>query len=491
MSKCKSIQRFNELCANSFGCTPDSLTALPQAGGDRRYFRLLMPDNSACASVPRSLLGVEADNARDARAFVSLADIFARHGVKVPAVYAHDSDYSCYIEQDLGDVSLFSALGSERVSELVRATLSALVRMQVLDRKLWIDAVAYPEFSRRQIIWDLNYFKYEYLKNSLVAFDEDALEDDFERFAERIMSTPREFWGFMMRDCQSRNVILHDDVPYFIDFQGGRLGPCIYDAVSFLWQAKAGFEPRFRDEMADFYIGEFVAASAELQCGGIYGAEAEAILKGALPDFVLFRTLQVLGAYGFRGLVQKRAHFIESIPGALANLSQLIADGVLDSYGELKRVCGLLVSDGRFRREADERLHVKVYSFSYKRGYPDDFSGNGGGFMFDCRGMHNPGRYDEYKPLTGLDRPVIDFLKQKGEIDGFVDKAVDIVSPTVSRYISRGFSQLQVGFGCTGGRHRSVYSAQAVAERLAAKYPDAVIDLCHREQGICKSYNVN
>lgn len=491
MSKCKSIQCFNELCANSFGCMPDSVTALPQAGGDRRYFRLFMPENSGNASVPHSVLGVEADDTHDAKAFVALADIFARHGVKVPAVYAHEADYGCYIEQDLGDVSLLSQLGSGRVMEFVRAALSSLVRMQVLDRKLWSDAVAYPEFSRRQIIWDLNYFKYEYLKNTSVAFDEEALEDDFERFAERIMSLPREFWGFMMRDCQSRNVMLCDDVPYFIDFQGGRLGPCIYDAVSFLWQAKARFEPRFRDEMADFYIGEFVAANDELQRGGISGAAAEAILKRALPDFVLFRTLQVLGAYGFRGLVQKRAHFIESIPGALANLSQLIDDGVLDSYGELKRVCGMLVGDDRFRRASDGRLHVKVYSFSYKRGYPDDFSGNGGGFIFDCRGMHNPGRYDEYKPLTGLDRPVIDFLKQKGEIDGFVDKAVDIVSPTVARYISRGFSQLQIGFGCTGGRHRSVYSAQAVAEKLAALYPDAVIELCHREQGLCKSFNVN
>ncbi len=175
----------------------------------------------------------------------------------------------------------------------------------------------------------------------------------------------------------------------------------------------------------------------------------------------------------------------------MANLSQLAADGALDSYAELKRVCCELAIDARFNAVADGRLHVKVFSFSYKRGYPDDFSGNGGGFMFDCRGMHNPGRYDEYKQLTGLDRPVIDFLKHRGEIDGFVGKAVELVSPTVSRYIDRGFSQLQIGFGCTGGRHRSVYSAQAVAEKLAALYPDAVVELCHREQGISDTFNDN
>lgn len=487
MSMCNIKECLRGLCVEKFGNMPDRVASLPQAGGDRKYFRMFMPGSSA----PSSLLGVEADDKRDARSFVELAGIFASNGVNVPMVYAHSADYSCYIEEDLGDVSLFSMLGSQQAGEFVRSSLAALVKMQVLSESEWLDAVAYPEFSRRQILWDLNYFKYEYLKNSTVTFDEDALEDDFERFAERLLSLPHEFWGFMMRDCQSRNVMMCGDKPYFIDFQGGRLGPCLYDAVSFLWQAKAGFDPDFRNEMIDFYIDEFVSSCHKLQCGGIVAEEAESIMRAALPDFVLFRTLQVLGAYGFRGLVQKRAHFIESIPGALANLSQLAADGVLDSYAELKRVCCELAIDARFNAAADDRLHVKVFSFSYKRGYPDDFSGNGGGFMFDCRGMHNPGRYDEYKQLTGLDRPVIDFLKHRGEIDGFVDKAVDLVSPTVSRYIDRGFSQLQIGFGCTGGRHRSVYSAQAVAEKLAALYPDAVVELCHREQGISDIFNDN
>ena len=471
------IDIFDGLCRSLLGTAPEKRVSLPQAGGDREYWRLSMP----CGCIPDSVLGVKADSVADAKAFVGLADVFEDNDVNVPSVIASSDDCRYYIVEDLGECSLFSMLGSEAAAGLVGKTLDELVRMQTVPLSEWQDVVAYKPFSRRQILWDFNYFKYEYLKNSSVAFDEDALEDDFEAFADRLLSFPRGEWGFMMRDCQSRNVMVRGNEPFFIDFQGGRFGPCLYDAVSFLWQAKAGFGPDFRDVMVSRYISALAAAK---------NLDARR-LHSELPFYVLLRTLQVLGAYGYRGLVQKRAHFVESIPGALVNLRRLVEDGTLGDFKELERVCRLLVDDCRFNRVlSDGKLHVKVFSFSYKRGYPADYSGNGGGFMFDCRGMHNPGRYEEYRQLTGLDAPVIGFLKQKGEIDLFVDKAIGLVSPTVTRYIKRGFSSLQIGFGCTGGRHRSVYSAQAVAQKLAVLFPDAIIELFHREQNISQFFNV-
>lgn len=468
------MKTFEELCRERFCCGIISSVQLPQSGGDRRYFRLLL-DNGL------SVLGVEADNIADARAYCGLTKVFRSNSVNVPEVYAHTSDYSAYLVQDLGDKSLFSALDSEDADSLVRRTLSALVRMQTISSGKWRDCVGYRPFLRRQVMWDLNYFKYEYLKQSRVVFDEDLLENDFERFAGNLTSIPGELWGFMMRDCQSRNVLLADDgenkdVPYFIDFQGGRFGPCLYDAVSLLWQARAGFSHDFRHEMMRHYAEAF---AKERRIDPM-------VILAHVEEVALFRTLQVLGAYGFRGLVQKRALFIESIPGALANLRELLDGSAFGSgeYPELERVCRELVDDKRFQISSDNRLHIRVFSFSYKKGYPDDFTGNGGGFMFDCRGMHNPGRYEEYKPLTGLDQPVIDFLKERGETDPFVDKAIDMVSPTVECYQRRGFRSLQIGFGCTGGRHRSVYCAQAVGLELARKYPDAVVEIIHREQGL-------
>ena len=331
-------------------------------------------------------------------------------------------------------------------------------------------------------MWDLNYFKYEFLKPAGVDFNEDLLEDDFETFATSLVETDPRLWGFMMRDCQSRNVMLSPD-PVFIDYQGGRFGPCIYDAVSFVMQARARFSAEMRQELLRVYAKAFSEARR---------IPSDVVLE-AVCRFSLFRTLQVLGAYGFRGLVQKRAHFIESIPAALENLAALSAGGALDAYPGLSAAACSLLSESRFSpalmREDDGRLHVKVFSFSYKRGYPEDLTGNGGGFMFDCRGMHNPGRYDRYKPLTGRDPEVAEFLKERGEADLFAARAFEMVSPSVERYIKRGFSSLQIGFGCTGGRHRSVYCAERMARNIAESFPEVVVELIHREQNIKEMFN--
>ncbi len=314
--------------------------------------------------------------------------------------------------------------------------------------------------------------KYEFLKPHDVIFDEDLLEDDFDRLSKRLVDIPQKFFGFMMRDCQSRNVMLTEKGPVFIDFQGGRWGPVLYDVVSFLWQARAKFSDEFKREMLDYYSSRF--------CEGDDLMKEE--MLSYLNDIVLFRSLQVLGAYGFRGLVQHRAHFLLSIPQALANLRSIMEIGWIDSYPEIKR-CADILTKGilRSKTEKEKCLTVEIFSFSYKKGYPVDFSGNGGGFMFDCRSMHNPGRYTEYRSLTGRDKPVIDFLEKRGEVQAFLKNAWAMIDPAIERYLSRGFSNLQVGFGCTGGQHRSVYCAEHTAAHIREVFPEVNIKLIHRE----------
>ncbi|MGN0236589.1 MAG: phosphotransferase [Lepagella sp.] len=464
---------FSSIITERMGATVMSLSALPAAGGDRRYYRIVLDD-------ARQVIGVVADNLADARAFVALSGVFADHRVSVPRVLCHSDDFAYYVEEDLGDRDLLAAIREKdhNLPDLVRASIDNLLRMQLTPLQMWQPHAAYREFSPRLVMWDLNYFKYEFLRPLSLDFDEDRLQDDFETFCYSLCATDHKLWGFMMRDCQSRNIMLHPD-PCFIDFQGGRFGPCVYDVVSLLWQARARFSPDFRDAMLMYYAQNFAR---------LRPVDPSEILKCA-DMFALFRTLQVLGAYGFRGLVQKRAQFVESIPDALENLAYLLDRGVADSFPYFKSVLRKVVECDKFSRPTDGRLHVKVFSFSYKRGYPEDLSGNGGGFMFDCRGMHNPGRYEEYKPLTGRDLSVIQFLKNWGEVDVFVSKAVEMVAPTIDRYMKRGFSSLQIGFGCTGGRHRSVYCAENSARILAQRFPDAIFELIHREQDIRETLN--
>ncbi|MDE6697028.1 MAG: phosphotransferase [Muribaculaceae bacterium] len=437
---------------------------LSQAGSDRRYFRLMIAD--------RSFIGTFVPDANEGHAFVMLSRGLKSAGAAVPEVYAVSDDSHFYVQEDLGDSSLFSLLSFPDLKRLIKDTLASLAFMQKIPLELWHGDCMAKDFSRRQVMWDLNYFKYEYLKARNVVFDEDLLEDDFERIAGILMSVQKRFWGFMMRDCQSRNVMVSRDTPVFIDFQAGRYGPAIYDAVSFLWQARAGFSEDFRQEMIGYYCDVF--------CNGDLPLREE--MLSFLDVFVLFRTLQVLGAYGYRGLVQHRSHFILSIPPALANLRDLLCRGVLNPYPELRKVCEALIYDpiSGFSLEKG-RLRVDVYSFSYKKGYPENLSGNGGGFMFDCRAMHNPGRYKEYKQLTGRDPEVISFLENRGEVQSFLKNAWALTDPAVERYLSRGFSHLQIGFGCTGGQHRSVYCAEHTAAHIRRLFPEADLHLTHLE----------
>ena len=440
-----------------------AMAPISGSASDRLYFRMSAKDVSC--------IGTFVPDVVEGKAFVKLASSFLEHGESVPKVIAVSPDFHCYLQEDLGDVSLFSCLGDPNVVDLVKKTLVRLAALQKTPESLWKSYCFNKDFCRRQAMWDLNYFKYEYLKARNVIFDEDLLEDDFEKLAERLIGIPDEFCGFMMRDCQSRNVMISHSGPVFIDFQGGRKGPALYDAVSFLWQARAGFSDGFRNSMLDFYCDAY--------CEG--DSLKKAAMLSSLDDMVLFRTLQVLGAYGFRGLIQNKSHFLLSIPGALSNLRDLLDKGALDEYPELKKVSETLVEDPMFVAEKSCGMVVEISSFSYKKGYPKDLSGNGGGFVFDCRALHNPGRYKEYKQLTGKDRPVIDFLERRGEIMPFLQGVWSLTDPAIERYLSRGFSHLQISFGCTGGQHRSVYSAEQTAVHVRELFPEVEVRLIHRE----------
>lgn len=464
MDEKEIVERLRRLLPNVKERAGASIQPIEQSGSDRRYFRIVAGD--------ARYIGTYVPDSREGRCFVQLAEGFSKAGRSVPEVIAVSDDCRFYLQEDLGDASLFSELRSPHGIELIKETLLQLVRLQQTPQEVWKDVCMARPFGIRQGMWDLNYFKYEYLKPMEIIFDEDLLEDDFERLSDRLVSINKEYWGFMMRDCQSRNVMVSTRGPVFIDFQGGRMGPALYDAVSFLWQARAGFDDEFRMDMIDFYC--------EAYCHG--DKEKKGEMLASLGDLVLFRTLQVLGAYGFRGLIQRKAHFILSIPGALANLKKLITCGTLDPYHELKRCAEILTSRSLSMEELERcGLTVEIFSFSYKKGYPEDLSGNGGGFMFDCRALHNPGRYAQYRSLTGRDKAVIDFLEARGEVGGFLRNAWSLTDPAIERYIARGFTKLQIGFGCTGGQHRSVYSAEQTAAHVRTIFPEVNVRLIHRE----------
>ena len=458
------------------GTEPESMEALPGAGSNRRYYRLKGTAN---------LIGVCGTSAEENKAFIYMSRHFHEKGLPVPQVYEVSEDYTCYLQEDLGDELLFQLIAQGRESELFddaeRQLLEQTIRLlPVLQFKGAEDmdfSVCYPqpEFNRRSILWDLNYFKYCFLKTTGTEFQENRLEDDFDRMADILLQA--EPSAFMYRDFQSRNVMIHDGKPYFIDFQGGRKGPVYYDVASFLWQAKANFPDSLRLEL----IGRYLEALQPF-----YRITEEDFLK-TLRHFVLFRTLQVLGAYGFRGYFEKKPHFLQSIPFAIGNLRVLLEQGYPE-YPYLCEVLQCMTDQPQFVYERNKRkLTVSVMSFSYRKGIPEDPSGNGGGYVFDCRAVHNPGKYEQYKQLTGRDKPVIDFLENDGEILTFLEHVDTLVDAHVNRFLERGFTHLSVCFGCTGGQHRSVYSAEHVAHHLHEKFGIRV-ELIHREQQITEIF---
>ena len=441
------------------------------SGSNRKYYRLSEGNTS--------LVGVAGHSIDENKAFVKLASHFKSKGLPVPQLLAVSTDYSCYLQEDLGDVSLFSLIQQqpESIHFLLKKTISKLAEFQFVGAQGLDFSICYPqsEFDRRTIAWDLNYFKYCFLKISGIEFEENKLEDNFEELATLLLTKSTQ--TFLYRDFQSRNVLIKDGEPYFIDFQGGRKGTVYYDVVSFLWQARAQFPDTLKNELLEEYwvtLSSFIPIDRQE-------------FYSRLPYFVLFRTLQVLGAYGFRGYQEKKALFIESIPLAIANLSRLIHENDFSTIPYLKAVLEQLVVQPQFQyRNNQEGLEIRIHSFSYKRGIPEDYSGNGGGYVFDCRSIHNPGRYQEYRSLTGLDQAVIDFLEQQGDALAFMQLVYQLADQHIQCYLERGFNQLMFAFGCTGGQHRSVYCAQQLAQYIRGKYPVKVV-VVHREQGFTSS----
>jgi len=466
------IEDLQHLYQTYTGVAAETITELPSSGSNRRYFRLTGTQN---------LIGVYGTSIEENNAFLYMAAHFRKKGLPVPEVYCVSADKTCYLQEDLGDTLLFNAIEkgrttsvfSEEEKELLRKTIRLLQAIQFAGADGFDFSHCYPqpEFNQRSILWDLNYFKYCFLKATGLEFQEDKLEDDFQKMSDVLLRSSSA--TFMYRDFQSRNVMIKDDKPWFIDFQGGRKGPFFYDVASFLWQAKAQYPDTLKKELLEEYIDALCK----------YKPVDREYFFSQLHHFVLFRTLQVLGAYGFRGYFEKKPHFIQSVPYAIENLRQLLRD----EYPEYPYLCSVLRELTELKQFKDElkkrQLTVKVMSFAYKKGIPDDPTGNGGGYVFDCRAVNNPGKYERYKPFTGLDEPVIRFLEEDGEIFPFLEHAYALVDASVKRYMERGFSNLSVCFGCTGGQHRSVYSAQHTAEHLNRKFGVKVV-LIHREQNI-------
>lgn len=474
------MEELRRLYKSYYGTEPTEVKPLTGSASNRQYFRLSGGSDSC--------VGVIGNNLEENRAFVSLVNNFKAVGLPVPKLYAVSEDGMSYIQQDLGDTILYNKVcevvktgQTEEVEELLTKTIALLPKLQFEGGKCADWSVCYPEpsFSRRMVMFDLNYFKYCFLKPSGLEFNEVRLQDEFERLADDLLggADVQEYTEntFMYRDFQSRNVMLHDGQPYFIDFQGGRKGPIYYDLASFVWQPRAAFSNELRDRLTDAYVealSEYITVSREE-------------FDSKLGLFILFRILQLLGAYGFRGLVENKAAFVTAIPPAMNMLrEQLIARNW--PYPYLAELLAKLTELPKFQtfNSSEGKLHVRVCSFSFMKGLPVDLSGNGGGYIFDCRSIHNPGRYEPYKKLTGRDEPVIRFLEDDGEVFVFLEHVYGVVDPHVETYSRRGFSSLMVSFGCTGGQHRSVYCAESLTRHLREKYPDIVVSLSHREQNL-------
>lgn len=448
---------------------------LNSSGSNRRYFRL--KDGNI------SIIGVIGTNIEENNAFVSLSRHFLDKGIRVPKVLSVSEDGLRYIQEDLGNDLLYTAVSQGRESgeysscesRLLCHTMEMLPKIQFRGAEGLDWSVCYPEpeFNERMVLFDLNYFKYCFLKATGMEFNEVRLQEDFEKLKSDLTQDMGD--TFMYRDFQARNVMLKDGEPYFIDFQGGRRGPIYYDVASFVWQARSRFPENLRKEMVQAYLAALKS----------YLTIDEDQFNERLRLFVLFRTLQVLGAYGFRGYFEKKPHFLASVPYALSNLRKLLQKPFSD-YPYLTSILTKLTTMSQFNDIAeDKRLEVKIVSFAYKKGIPLDTTGNGGGYVFDCRAINNPGKYEHYRQFTGLDKEVIKFLEDDGGITKFLSSVFALVDNHVKCFMERRFTHLQVCFGCTGGQHRSVYCAEHLAEHLSDKY-DIKITVTHRELDIEK-----
>lgn len=480
------MEQLKDMFAQWAGEPCTECLAIGAGGSSRRYYRLI--------GATKHCVGAIADDLRENEAFFAYSHHFLAKGMPVPELYAVADDRRHYLQQDLGDQTLYGLLFEKKrqgrgfdaeILTLYRQALSDLASIQQAGTDIDF-SVAYPRpaFDRRSILWDLNYFKYFFLKLAHIPFDEELLEDDFEHFITRLLSADTDY--FLYRDFNPRNIMVTTDSSsptlYYIDYQGGRRGAAQYDVASLLYSAKSDLPEVIRTDLLNHY----------LNVRDFQGEERQQWLVH-FWDYVLVRILQTLGAYGYRGLYERKPYFLQSIPLALTNLRHLIEShpDLLTYLPELQKIVNNVQcsafndatqSSASQLNTEQNTLTVTVSSFSFKQGLPSDPSGNGGGHIFDCRALPNPGRYPEYKTYTGKDRPVIEFLQREPAVDLFLDNVKAIVTQSVDKYLERHFSNLMVSFGCTGGQHRSVYCAEQTAAWIRNTYPQINVIIKHREQ---------
>ncbi len=431
-------------------------------GSGRKIIRLASAKGSAIGV----LYGVREENA----AFLAFSKHFRSHGLPVPEIYGEDLEQGAYLEEDLGDTTLFEFLSTNRngaeiapaAIEAYRKVVAVLPRFQVEAGRDLDYSVCYPcaSFDRQSITWDLNYFKYYFLRLAAIPFNEQALENDFGRLTDFLLSAPHDY--FLYRDFQSRNVMLVQGEPHFVDYQGGRKGALQYDIASLLFDAKADLPPGLRQQLLEHYLdslGEFIKLDRE-EFLRFYHA------------YVYVRILQALGAYGFRGFYERKTHFLQSVPFALKNVRWLLHNVKLPiELPTLMDAFRSMLASEKLNGLAAEaqKLVVRIFSFSFHQGLPKDETGNGGGFVFDGRSLPNPGREERFKLLTGKDSPVIDYLNQQDGVHQYLASVLTLVDASINNYQQRGFKNLMISFGCTGGQHRSVFLAEQLAKRLRGR----------------------
>jgi aminoglycoside/choline kinase family phosphotransferase len=468
------LQAIKVLFKNFRNLEPDHIELLPSSGSYRQYYRIKSRNGSYIAAYNK--------DKKENIAFLGFTKTFLKLGLKVPQIYAENIENNVYLLQDIGDTTLLKYLSGNDLKknpatgniDIYKKVIEHLPLFQIGGGKEIDYSICYPRnaFDKQSMMWDLNYFKYYFLKLAKVPFDEQHLENDFQTFSNFLLGADCNF--FLYRDFQSRNVMIVNDEPYFIDYQGGRRGALQYDIASILFEAKTALDSETREILLDHYL-QTLSKHTKID---------EKIFLKYYYGYVYIRLMQAMGAYGFRGLYEKKELFLQSIPKAIEHLKWLRTNVKLPvSLPELEKVWDSMVTSEHVKHLSPEKINVTVSinSFSYRKGIPNDETSNGGGFVFDCRLLNNPGKLDKFKSLTGLDLPVIEYLDEDPKVAVFLESVFNIIDQTVEAYDFKDYTNLMVNFGCTGGQHRSVYAAEKLAAHLSKKYTGMNINLRHGE----------
>ncbi|MFV0505151.1 MAG: phosphotransferase [Bacteroidales bacterium] len=448
---------------------------VPPSGSNRQYVRISNNSHKA--------IGAYNTDLKENKAFIHFSEALRNARLPVPQIFSEDLENNIYLIEDLGHTTLFDYLTQQRIGrdftndlvECYKKVLALLPSLQIGACKNIDFSLCYPRhaFDKQSILWDLSYFKYYFLKLAGIAFDEQELENDFETFSNYLLEAEQDY--FLFRDFQSRNIMLDgQNNPSFIDYQGGRKGALQYDVASLLFDGKADIPQEIRDKLLEFYLDKL---SEKIDVD-------RALFKKHYQGYVLVRIMQAMGAYGYRGFFEQKSHFLQSIPYAIANVEHILDNWEIDAnIPHLKKVLSILKSSEKLKDiSRHQKLHLRIFSFSYRKGIPKDKHGNGGGFVFDCRAIKNPGMFDEYKKLSGQDAPVKQYLETQTNIDDFLANIYSLIRLSIRQYSIKKYSDLSVYFGCTGGQHRSVYSAKSLTEYVSKKFPDVDVSLIHLEQ---------